>query len=349
MANTHGVSKPLMTHETAPSLPRISVVIPTFNGGELLRRCLVALRAEQPPVHEIIVVDDASTDDSAVIAEGLGARVIRRTENAGPAAARNDGALVSTGEVIWFLDSDTELRAEGVRRLSEYLSANPGIAAVIGSYDDTPSQPNPCSQFKNLFHHYVHQKGPEIVSSFWSGCGAIRREAFNAVGGFDAEYWREPMIEDIHLGYELGKRGLRIGILKSLQVTHHKKWTLWSMVKTDLFHRAIPWTVILLRNRKQGSKELNLDNNYRISVILVYTAILAMIAAPLLPDLLLVAALLLLLVIPLNIGLLSFFLGRRGPLFFVRSVALLWLYFFYCGLGLMLGIVRYLREEAARR
>lgn len=83
---------------------------------------------------------------------------------------------------------------------------------MIGSYDDTPSQPNPCSQFKNLFHHYVHQKGPEIVSSFWSGCGAIG-QAFNAVGGFDAEYsWREPMIEDIHLGYELGKSGLRIGI-----------------------------------------------------------------------------------------------------------------------------------------
>lgn len=125
MANTHGVSKPLMTHETAPSLPRISVVIPTFNGGELLRRCLVALRAEQPPVHEIIVVDDASTDDSAVIAEGLGARVIRRTENAGPAAARNDGALVSTGEVI-SVRSDTELRPGGVRRLGEYPRPIPG-------------------------------------------------------------------------------------------------------------------------------------------------------------------------------------------------------------------------------
>lgn len=329
---------------SVPSL-KISVVIPNYNGGDLLRRCLEALNRERDQLHEVVVVDDASTDGSVDLARSLGARVMRRAENGGPAAARNEGALDSSGDIIWFVDSDTEIRPGATSVLLDYFARNPGLAAVIGSYDDTPSAPAAPSQFKNLFHHYVHQHGPQMVSSFWSGCGAVRREAFLAVGGFDAEYWREPMIEDIHLGYELGKRGLKIHILKTLQVTHHKTWTLKSLIKTDIFHRAVPWTALLLKHDKYRNRELNLGNNARYSVISVYGAILCLFAAVwqwwfAIPMMLLLAV-----VIPLNWGLLSFFKERRGFAFFLKCIALLWLYYWYCGLGLVLGILKYLREK----
>ncbi len=324
---------------------RISVIIPNYNGGDLLRRCLEALNRERDQLHEIVVVDDASTDDSVALARRLNARVIRREKNGGPAAARNEGALDSTGEIIWFLDSDTEIRPGATHVLTDHFVANPTLAAVIGSYDDTPSAPAAASQFKNLFHHYVHQQGPDVVSSFWSGCGAMRRSAFDAVGGFDAEYWREPMIEDIHLGYELGKRGLQIHILKSLQVTHHKAWTIKSLVKTDIFHRAVPWTALLLRSNKYRNRELNLGNHARNSVICVYLAIVCCLAAIWHWWFLIGAAALLAAVIPLNWGLLSFFRRKRGIVFWLKCVALLWLYYWYCGVGLMLGILKFLREK----
>lgn len=326
--------------------PRISVIIPTYNGGQLLERCLHALEPERHHLHEVIVVDDASTDGSAALARDLGATVHVMEENAGPSAARNAGAKLATGDLLWFMDSDTEARPDAVARVLAHFAAHPEEVAAIGSYDDTPSRRSACSQFKNLFHHFVHQNAPAFVSSFWSGCGVIQRDVFLDMGGFDAEYWREPMIEDIHLGYELGKRGHRIAMLRDVQVTHHKIWTLYSMVKTDVFHRAVPWTVLLLRHRPGGNKELNLGGNYRLSVVLVYLALLGIPAGFVYTEALLAAGICLLLVIPLNMGLLSFFMRKRGIFFFLQSVALLWLYFFYCGVGLGLGILKYLREEA---
>ena len=56
------------------------------------------------------------------------------------------------------------------------------------------------SQYRNLLHHFVHQHGHAEASTFWAGCGAIRRAAFDAVGGFDAARFPRPSIEDIELG-----------------------------------------------------------------------------------------------------------------------------------------------------
>ncbi len=54
-----------------------------------------------------------------------------------------------------------------------FVSEEPDLAAVFGSYDDEPAAPNFLSQYKNLFHHFVHQQGSAEASTFWSGCGAI--------------------------------------------------------------------------------------------------------------------------------------------------------------------------------
>lgn len=76
------------------------------------------------------------------------------------------------------------------------------VDALIGSYDDDPKSPDFISQYRNLMHCSVHQTGRSEASTFWSGCGAIRREVFLESGGFDETYVR-PAIEDIELGYRL--------------------------------------------------------------------------------------------------------------------------------------------------
>ena len=93
------------------------------------------------------------------------------------------------------------------------------------------------SQYRNLLHHFVHQEGNPEASTFWAGCGAVRRAAFDAVAGYDEARFRRPSIEDIELGYRLRRAGYRIRLDRDLQCTHLKRWRL-PVVYLDRHHSA---------------------------------------------------------------------------------------------------------------
>ena len=84
------------------------------------------------------------------------------------------------------------------------------------------------------------------AQTFWGACGAVRRDVFVQLGGFDAQRYRYPSVEDIDLGLRMTRAGHRIRLDRDLQVTHLKRWTLASMVHTDIFRRAVPWTRLML-------------------------------------------------------------------------------------------------------
>ena len=130
-----------------------------------------------------------------------------------------------------------------LRESSQAFEADPDLAGVMGSYDNDPSHPGCVSQYRNLLHSYIHHSSQGVVESFWTGCGAIRREDFAAAGGFNEVYDR-PSIEDVEFGVRLVASGRRIVLDPAIQVKHQKGWTLTSMVETDLIYRALPWTVL---------------------------------------------------------------------------------------------------------
>ncbi len=144
----------------------------------------------------------------------------------------------------------------------------PALSALIGSYDDDPHTKDFLSQYRNLMHHYVHQAGQEAASTFWSGCGAIRRRVFEEVSGFNETYGR-PAIEDIELGYRLHQNGHKVLLDHDLTVKHLKQWTFWKLVKTDIFDRGIPWTELILRDRHMPN-DLNIQLSQRVSVALAF-------------------------------------------------------------------------------
>lgn len=312
---------------------RISLIVPVYNSRQHLSACLSALVASCGAETEIIVVDDASTDDSATVAAQFpGVRVYRLAHNSGPAAARNYGAEQARGEILFFVDADVVVAPDAVERVAQVFAAQPDRAAVFGSYDDRPSAPGVVSQYRNLLHHFVHQRGSAEASTFWAGCGAIRRAAFAAVGGFDAQRFPRPSIEDIELGYRLRRAGYRILLDKTLQGTHLKRWTLRSMIRTDLMARAIPWARLLLSTGTMPN-DLNVARSQRASVALVGVACVSVSLAVYWPILLAPAGIALGGMVGLNWRLFAFFARRRGPIFACLCVPLHFLHSCCSGLG----------------
>src|SRR4029079_757083 len=88
-------------------------------------------------------------------------------------------------------------------RVLSQAFAETSAGAVFGCYDDSPDASNFLSQYKNLVHRYYHVTANENASTFWAGCGAIERDLFLKLGGFDTDRYRDPSIEDIELGYRV--------------------------------------------------------------------------------------------------------------------------------------------------
>ncbi|HVF49490.1 MAG TPA: glycosyltransferase family 2 protein [Pyrinomonadaceae bacterium] len=312
------------------SEPYISVVVPVYNGGVQLEQCLAALLASDFRAREIIVADDASTDASAATARSLGVAVVSLAARSGPAAARNHGARRARGEVLLFIDADVVVRRDTLARVAATFRARPDIAAVFGSYDDAPEAANFVSQYKNLLHHHVHQQASAEAATFWAGCGAVRRAAFERAGGFDAVKYARPSIEDIELGYRLRRGGGKIILDRELQVKHLKRWTLAVLLRTDIHARALPWTRLIL---EQGAliNDLNLRVAQRVCAALTGTA-LVLLALSYFNALLAAFSLVALAIVALiNLPLLRFFARRRGAWFAARAFGLQLLYYFYSG------------------
>ena len=317
----------------------LSIVVPVHNGGAQLKLCLDALLASDTRACEIIVVDDGSTDGSAGGAGALrGVEVVRLGKRSGPAAARNLGARRAQGSIIAFVDADVVVRRDTLARILALFHEQPKVAAVFGSYDDAPHAQNFVSQYKNLFHHFIHQGSSMRAETFWAGCGAVRRTAFEAVGGFDARSYTRPSIEDIELGHRLRREGFTIILDKGMRVKHLKRWTLCTLLRADILDRALPWSRLILE-RGAMPDDLNLrlkDRACGALVGLAFTLFMAFTCALLFLSrfsliLLVGMALALSIIFLFNIELHRFFKARRSVWFAVRSFAMLVLYYFYSG------------------
>lgn len=310
--------------------PLVSLIIPVYNAAQDLKRCLEAVENSSYNPFEVIVVDDASTDTTAEVAGKNGATVLRLPIQSGPGAARNYGAEKARGEILLFVDSDVLIQPDTIGRVVKDFMEHTDVGALFGSYDDDPNAKNFFSQYMNLRHHFVHQMGSPDAVTFWAGCGAIRKDIFSQVGGFAKEKYSRPCIEDIEMGSRLKKLGYRILLDKHLQVKHLKRWTFKSVLRADIFNRAVPWANLILESEEMVS-DLNLQISQKVSTILVGLAIMVIVFSFYLPVLLYLIPLLLGAVLVLNYKLFRFFLRLNGFLFTFKSFPIHLLYFLYSG------------------
>jgi glycosyltransferase involved in cell wall biosynthesis len=282
---------------------RLSVVVPSVNGAETLDRCVDAIRDSMLPGDELIVVDEPA--------------------GGGPARRRNEGARRASGDVLVFVDSDVVCHPDALGAIRAAFRDDPKLDGVFGCYDDVPSGPGTVSTFRNLLHHHVHVESAGPASTFWSGLGGIRRETFEASGGFDATRYPRPMVEDIELGLRILDAGGRIELHGDIRGTHLKQWTLAMMLRTDLLHRGVPWTRLLIE-RRSAPATLNLAWHHRVSALAYLALTLLPFASPRLGPrrTALTSAALMGVTITLNRDFYRLLLRRGGPGLGMTGVAL---------------------------
>jgi hypothetical protein len=328
----------------------VSIVVPVYNAGDSLAACLEHIGKLSPAPDECVIVDDGSGDASWAIAQRAGFKLISTGGRKGPAAARNLGARAARGDILLFLDADVLVSSDAVARIQAHFAENAGLDGVSGSYDDQPGCPSFLSQYRNLLHCFIHQSSRPDTCTLWSACGAIRREVFLEHGGF-RECYRKPCIEDVDFGFRLRGAGRRLLLDKQLQVKHLKRWGFWQMLKTDLLDRAVPWTLLILRQRSLPA-DLNLRWEHRLSVLLVGLGVAATAfqmvstvttgeAPSSWPYWLGGGAVTALLLAALNLGFYRFLASRRGFWFALRCFPMHCLHFLSSGLGFALGLALY--------
>jgi len=196
---------------TSTDLP-ISVIVPVCNGAGFLAEAIASVRAQDPPVAEIIVVDDGSTDESGDLAETLGSdiRVIRQDRNVGPAAARNCGITAAIGATIGFLDVDdlwtsdaTSLLLSGMRRVSQPAIAAGRIKVISGPFPFGAAAASP------IMEGYAMHFGSCL----------IRRHVFDEIGLLD------PALrygEDTDWFMRARERGVPIAVIDAVTMIHRR-------------------------------------------------------------------------------------------------------------------------------
>jgi GT2 family glycosyltransferase len=190
-------------------VPLTSVIIPTYNRARFLPDVLASVFAQRGNgPYEVIVVDDASSDDTAAVLQSLGPglRCIRHERNQGVAAARATGAGAARGRFLAFHDSDDHMLPDRLATLERYLASDPDVGAVFANgvieSDDGPAGtvvPSALAAQLDGRRFGVREILRDQLPVFLQ-TALIRREVFEAVGGIDTSLDRHA---DLHLACRL--------------------------------------------------------------------------------------------------------------------------------------------------
>lgn len=186
-------------------IPKISFIIPVRDDAVRLRHCLSTILANRypPSCLEIVVVDNGSRDESVCVAKDAGASVLV-VPGISVSGLRNRGAAAASGEIFAFIDADHEIVANWAEIAAELLSQDEQVAAV-GALCAAPRD----GTWVQRSYDLLRRRPSERRDVEWLGTGnmAVRRRAFEAVGGFDVGL---QTCEDVDLCRRLRTRGFRI-------------------------------------------------------------------------------------------------------------------------------------------
>jgi GT2 family glycosyltransferase len=203
--------------------PRFSVVIVSYNTAALLADCLASLEGQQGLICEVVVVDNASADDSVALVEQRfpAVRLIAGAENIGFGRANNLAAAHCSGEFLFLLNPDTRIAPGCIQALLDYMEAHPEIGMAGAATFNDDGSPQPTVQSTYPCHHYAKDAFAALPGDIaWLlGSGlVVRRQAWEQVRGFDPDYFLYG--EDVDLGLRIRKAGWPLGYAAEARITH---------------------------------------------------------------------------------------------------------------------------------
>jgi GT2 family glycosyltransferase len=232
----------------------ISVVVVNYNGRRWLPACLGALAAQEGVDAETILVDNGSSDGSVALvqAEFPQVRVVALGENVGFAAGNNIGARATRGRYLAFLNNDTEPARDWLAALTRGLEAHPWAAMAASRivWLDDPerldSAGDGVTRWGGAFKHahgqpVTHALEPREVFGVCAAACLMRREVFEAVGGFDEDFFL--VHEDVDFSYRAQLLGYRTVYVPDAVVRHAFSATLGRVSAESVFYgqRNLEW------------------------------------------------------------------------------------------------------------
>ncbi|TMA22718.1 MAG: glycosyltransferase, partial [Deltaproteobacteria bacterium] len=211
--------------------PRISVVVCTYNGARTIRECLDGLVGLQYPNHEIIVIDDGSTDGTGDLVREYAARGVRlvQTENRGLSNARNLGLELATGEIVAYTDDDAFPDPHWLHYLAAAFRT-PDYAAVGGPNLPPPGEDFVAEAVANSPGGPTHVLLSDREAEHIPGCNmAFRVAALRSLGGFDPQF--RAAGDDVDICWRIQAAGWKVGFHPAALVWHHRRKTVrayWS-------------------------------------------------------------------------------------------------------------------------
>lgn len=244
--------------------PLISVVVPARNAADTIVGCVEALcRQTTKRPYEIIVVDNSSTDDTAVLAATAGARVVTAT-TPGAAAARNAGIAAARGAIVCFTDGDCEPTAEWVDAITQPLD-DPAIVGAKGVYGTR--QRAIVARFVQIEYEdkYDLLRDQPRIDFIDTYSAAYRRDILLANGGFDERIF---YVEDQELSFRLAARGYEMVFQPQARVYHqHAATAIGYAVKK--FHIAYWKAQIIRRFPTQGVRDSHTPQVMKLQMVLL--------------------------------------------------------------------------------
>jgi glycosyltransferase involved in cell wall biosynthesis len=209
--------------------------VPVHNRAGTLEKCLSAIRQSDFKDYELLVIDDASTDQTASIAAKFADKVISCQRHLGLAGVLLKGLQSSSGQIIVNIDSDVVIKETHLSYIVNFLSQNPRIDAFTGILSKDNPHKNFLSQYKNLYMHYIYQLQPREVTFLYGSIFGLRKEIIGLWGN-TVKFWAV----DTEFGQRIALSGKKIALLKELEVRHFKKHNIRTFLIND-FMMPFSW------------------------------------------------------------------------------------------------------------
>jgi glycosyltransferase involved in cell wall biosynthesis len=320
---------------------KASIIIPVHNSEQTIALCLEGLRELPRSSCEIIIVNDASIDQTISIAKKYDVKIIHNEIQKGASFSRNIGTKHAQSDLLIFIDSDIETSAATILATIDFMQTNLQFFAFTGPLTPEGSLHNNFfTNYKNYYMNYTFNCVKGEISFLYGGYCGFRKV-------LPEIYWPENIKygEDTWLGNQLFQTGHKIALLNFPQIIHHKKYDFTKIILND-FRIPCGFSKTLLSRIK--SRHKNSLTNFSHTNVLQLTAILLLGALTCLGavDLLghfrfdfYIYLLLFLLWFASNLRMFNYFTRKTPISFFIPAIFFTFLDQFVMGLGALTGII----------